>query len=165
MSCVNSPWWRVRNRVRLTGEVPAGSQWGGMRYGLFILLCLQALLASAVEFDEHLDRLPLGPLMYVFEDVRGDATITDIASPALQGSFRQHHNQVLNAGYSHSVFWLRIDLQYSPRESGGARPWYLELAYPPLDHLELYLPNGAGGYELAQRTGDRQPFASRQIKQ
>ena len=87
MSCVNSPWWRMRNRVRLTGEVPAGSQWGGMRYGLFILLCLQALLASAVEFDEHLDRLPLGPLMYVFEDVRGDATITDIASPALQGSF------------------------------------------------------------------------------
>lgn len=165
MSCVNSLWWRMRNRARLPGDVPAGSQWGGMRYGLFILLCLQALLASAVEFDERLDRLPLGPLMYVFEDVRGDATISDIASPALQGSFRQHHNQVLNAGYSHSVFWLRIDLQYSPRESGGARPWYLELAYPPLDHLELYLPDAAGGYRLAQRTGDRLPFDSRQIRQ
>ena len=137
-----------------------------MRCIFFWLLCLLPALAGAVEFDETTTRLPLGDTMHVFEDMRGDASIVDVTSPALQGSFRQHHQAVLNAGYSRSVFWLRLDLQYSPRtQAGGAHPWYLELAYPPLDHLELYLPDGAGGYRLAQRTGDALPFSSRQIKQ
>ncbi|UUY10076.1 response regulator [Pseudomonas sp. J452] len=137
-----------------------------MRGIFFWLLCLLPALAGAVEFDETTTRLPLGATMHVFEDVRGDASIVDVASPALQGSFRQHRQAVLNAGYSRSVFWLRLDLQYSPRSaSGAAHPWYLELAYPPLDHLELYLPDAAGGYRLAQRTGDALPFSSRQIKQ
>ena len=137
-----------------------------MRCIFFWLLCLLPALAGAVEFDETTTRLPLGDTMHVFEDMRGDASIVDVTSPALQGSFRQHHQAVLNAGYSRSVFWLRLDLQYSPRtQAGGAHPWYLELAYPPLDHLELYLPDDAGGYRLAQRTGDALPFSSRQIKQ
>ena len=137
-----------------------------MRCIFFWLLCLLPALAGAVEFDETTTRLPLGDTMHVFEDMRGDASIVDVTSPALQGSFRQHHQAVLTAGYSRSVFWLRLDLQYSPRtQAGGAHPWYLELAYPPLDHLELYLPDGAGGYRLAQRTGDALPFSSRQIKQ
>ncbi|MBB1517988.1 hybrid sensor histidine kinase/response regulator [Aquipseudomonas guryensis] len=137
-----------------------------MRCIFIWLLCLLPALAGAVEFDETTTRLPLGATMHVFEDMRGDSSIVDVASPALQGSFRQHHQAVLNAGYSRSVFWLRLDLQYSPRnQSGSAHPWYLELAYPPLDHLELYLPDDAGGYRLAQRTGDALPFSSRQIKQ
>ncbi|VXB30082.1 Hybrid sensor histidine kinase/response regulator [Pseudomonas sp. 8AS] len=136
-----------------------------MRCIFLWLLCLLPALAGAVEFDEDTRRLPLGAVMHVFEDVRGDASIAEISSPALQGSFRQHRQAVLNAGYSRSVFWLRLDLQYRPRQPGKAQPWYLELAYPPLDHLDLYVPDGAAGYRLAQRTGDALPFASRQIKQ
>lgn len=72
---------------------------------------------------------------------------------------------MLNAGYSRSVFWIRLDLSYRPRDLGGQQPWLLELAYPPLDHIELYLPDSEGGYRLAQRTGDALPFASREIRQ
>ncbi len=134
----------------------------------YILLCLFMLLsgpAAAVAFDEHTNTLPLGQVMYVFEDVRGDANIKEVASPALQASFRQHERDVLNAGYSRSVFWIRLDLEYRPQQQSGPRLWLLELAYPPLDHLELYLEDGQGGYQLARRTGDALPFASRQIKQ
>ena len=138
---------------------------GGMRYCVFLILCGLSWLAHAVEFDEHTRRLPLGAVMYVFEDVRADSTIEEVSSPALQGSFRQHGQPVLNAGYSRSVFWVRLDLTYSPSAQGGPQPWLLELAYPPLDHLELYLPDGDGGYRLAQRTGDALPFTSRQVKQ
>jgi signal transduction histidine kinase len=136
-----------------------------MRYGLLLLLCLLTNLAQAVQFDEYTTQLVLGQEMDVFEDVRGDATINDITSPALQASFRRHDKPVLNAGYSHSVFWLRVDLAYRPQALIGQQPWLLELAYPPLDHLDLYLPDGRGGFTLAQRTGDALPFASRQIKQ
>ena len=132
---------------------------------LLIVSLVFSSLVGAVTFDEQMRTLPLGQSMYVFEDVRGDASIDDIASPAVQGSFRLHDKPVLNAGYSRSVFWLRLDLHYLPQQAQGPRNWLLELAYPPLDHLELYLPDEAGGFTLAQRTGDSLPFDTRQIRQ
>ncbi|MDM8348086.1 7TM diverse intracellular signaling domain-containing protein [Pseudomonas sp. sp1636] len=135
-----------------------------MRYLLILLFAVWPLCASAVVFDEHTRMLPLGQAMQVFEDVRGDATIDEVASAALQASFRQHDKPVLNAGYSRSVFWLRLDLEYRPQRLEGAQPWLLELAYPPLDKLDLYLEDAGGKFRLAQRTGDSLPFASRQIK-
>lgn len=132
---------------------------------LLLLSLVFSSLVGAVTFDEHIRALPLGQSMYVFEDVRGDASIDDIASPAVQGSFRLHDKPVLNAGYSRSVFWLRLDLEYRPEQAQGDRNWLLELAYPPLDHLELYLPDQDGSFALAQRTGDALPFDSRQIRQ
>lgn len=136
-----------------------------MRNVLIFLFAIWPVLASAVTFDEYTRSLPLGQAMYVFEDVRGDATIDEVTSPALQASFRRHDKAVLNAGYSRSVFWLRLDLEYRPQSLGGQQPWLLELAYPPLDHLELYQDDGQGTYGLVQRTGDALPFSSRQIKQ
>jgi signal transduction histidine kinase/CheY-like chemotaxis protein len=136
-----------------------------MRFLVFVVLFSLSWLARAVEFDEHTGYLPLGPHMQVFEDVRGDASIEQVSSAALDGSFRTNGKPVLNAGYSRSVFWLRVDLLYRPRQLDEHKHWLLELAYPPLDHLELYLPDGAGGYRLAGRTGDALPFSSRQIKQ
>lgn len=146
-------------------RIPTLSLWGRMRYILILLLAVWPVFAAAVEFDEHTRALPLGRSMSVFEDVRGSATIDEVTSSALQGSFRQHDKDVLNAGYSRSVFWLRLDLQYRPQRLGGQQPWLLELAYPPLDHLELYLDDGQGDFQLVQRTGDALPFASREIKQ
>ena len=136
-----------------------------MRYFCLLLLSLLPLLASAVEFDEHTRALPLGQEMAVFEDVRGAVSIADVSSEALAEAFHRHTKPVLNAGYSRSVFWLRLDLNYRPQTSSGAQPWLLEIAYPPLDQIELYLPDGRGGFELTQRTGDALPFASRQIAQ
>ncbi|MBH3338071.1 response regulator [Pseudomonas mendocina] len=132
---------------------------------LLFLSLVFCSFASAVTFDEQMRMLPLGQSMYVFEDVRGDASIDDVASPAVQGSFRLHDKPVLNAGYSRSVFWLRLDFEYRPVQAKGDRNWLLELAYPPLDHLELYLPARDGRFALAQRTGDALPFDSRQIRQ
>lgn len=134
-----------------------------MRHWLILFLLFLSPLASALSFDEHTDRLPLGHAIDVFEDVRGTADINDITSAALDGSFRQHQRDVLNAGYSRSVFWLRLDLDYRPLASTDPAHWLLELAYPPLDHLDLYLPGPDGKYHLAQRTGDTLPFSSRPI--
>lgn len=134
-----------------------------MRHWLILLLLLLSPLAGAVTFDEHSDRLPLGHEIDVFEDVRGSADINDITSAALDANFRRQQRDVLNAGYSRSVFWLRLDLDYRPLASTDPAHWLLELAYPPLDRLDLYLPGNDGKYHLAQRTGDTLPFSSRPI--
>ncbi|MGE8412914.1 MAG: 7TM diverse intracellular signaling domain-containing protein [Pseudomonas sp.] len=135
-----------------------------MRYLLMLLLSLP-MLAGAVEFDEFTQRLPLGRAMQVLEDTGGQATIADVSSGALAGYFKAHDKDTLNAGYSRSAFWLKIDLDYRPANPAAQRSWLLELAYPPLDHLDLYVPDEAGGYRLAGRTGDALPFDSRQIRQ
>ncbi|MBQ53753.1 MAG: hybrid sensor histidine kinase/response regulator [Pseudomonadaceae bacterium] len=136
-----------------------------MRFIVMLLLAVLPTFASAVVFDETTQSLTLGPQISVFEDVRGELKIDDIDSPAMAGSFRAHDKNVLNAGYSRSVFWLRIDLDYQPQKVVRDRTWLLELAYPPLDHVDLYGRDEQGGYSLLQRSGDALPFSSRQIKQ
>ncbi|POA17318.1 hybrid sensor histidine kinase/response regulator [Pseudomonas sp. FW300-N1A1] len=135
-----------------------------MRYLLMLLLSLP-LLATAADFNELTQSLPLGRSMQVYEDVAGTATITDVLAQAAAGQFKPHDKDTLNAGYSRSVFWLKIDLHYRPNNPDVRRTWLLELAYPPLDHLDLYQPDEAGRYQLTQRTGDALPFASREIRQ
>ena len=122
-------------------------------------------LATAVDFDDSTRSLPLGQVMQVFEDRDGNASIAQVSAPSFSEHFRPHRAEVLNAGYSSSVFWLKIQLRYTALPSAAPRAWLLELAYPPLDHLELYLPDASGTFRLAQRTGDALPYASRQIKQ
>ena len=136
-----------------------------MRYLLIVLLGLLPVLATAVEFDDATRYLPLGKAMQVYEDRDGSASIAQVSAPTFASRFRTHHEDVLNAGYSTSVFWLKLDLHYLASANASPRPWLLELAYPPLDHLELYLPGSDGVYRLAQRTGDALPYDSRQIRQ
>lgn len=136
-----------------------------MRYLLIVVLGWLPLLATAVDFDDSTRSLPLGQVMQVFEDRDGNASIAQVSAPSFSEHFRPHRAEVLNAGYSSSVFWLKIQLRYTALPSAAPRAWLLELAYPPLDHLELYLPDASGTFRLAQRTGDALPYASRQIKQ
>ncbi|MBT9303127.1 hybrid sensor histidine kinase/response regulator [Pseudomonas sp. TAE6080] len=136
-----------------------------MRYLLMFLLCGLPMLAGAVEFDETTRSLPLGRVMQVLEDPSGSVTLADARSVALASRYTTHDKDTLNAGYSRSAFWLKVDLHYLPKDPQALRTWLLELAYPPLDHLELYVPDDTGAYRLAGRTGDALPFASREIRQ
>ena len=134
-----------------------------MRYLLMMLLGWLPMLAGAVTFDETTQSLPLGRVMQVFEDVGGEATLAEVT--ARDELFKPHTKDTLNEGYSHSAFWVKVDLHYQPLDPQVHRTWLLELAYPPLDSIELYLADAAGNYRLAERTGDALPFDNRQIKE
>ncbi len=136
-----------------------------MRYLLILLLCGLPMLASAIAFTQNTQSLPLGRAMQVFEDPSDALTIADVSTPAFTAQFTPHDQDTLNAGYSRSVFWLKVDLHYLPTRPAAQRTWLLELAYPPLDHLDLYLPDRTGTYRLAGRTGDALAFSSREIRQ
>ncbi|SEL03083.1 Signal transduction histidine kinase [Atopomonas hussainii] len=127
-----------------------------------LLSLLLTLPAKALTFDEFLQSEPLGQHVEVLEDVRGEWTITDVASPQLLRSFRPLSQPVLNAGYSNSVFWLRLVLDYQPVTEQRDARWLLELAYPPLDSVKLYVTQEGQWREIA--SGDSLPFAARPIK-
>ncbi|WP_122313643.1 7TM diverse intracellular signaling domain-containing protein [Pseudomonas cichorii] len=134
-----------------------------MRYLLIMLVAWFPLLAHAVEFDENTRSLPLGRAIQVFEDVSGKANIDSVASGAT--GFRALDSETFNAGYSHSAFWLKVDLLYKPSSRAKHTDWLLELAYPPMDHVDVYLADGNGRYQLAWKTGDMLSFSSRDVKQ
>ena len=136
-----------------------------MRYLLILLLCGLPMLASAIEFNQDTRSLPLGRVMQVLEDPTDALTIADVSSPAYAGKFKTHDKNTLNAGYSRSVFWLKVDLHYTARDTRAPRTWFLELAYPPLNHLDMYQNDGTGTYRLTTRTGSALPFSSREVRQ
>ncbi|RMT78141.1 Sensor histidine kinase [Pseudomonas viridiflava] len=136
-----------------------------MRYLLIMLAVWLPLLAHAVEFDENTQFLPLGRAIQVFEDPTGEATIESVSSEAGKHEFRPLQTKTFNAGYSHSAFWLKVDLLYRPRTTDQHTDWLLELAYPPMDHVDFYAPDAVGRPTLIWQTGDMLPFASRQFKQ
>jgi signal transduction histidine kinase len=135
------------------------------RFFLIVLLACLPVCAWALDFDESTRNLPLGRAVHVFEDPAGDATLSDVLAADSAGQFRQLDTASLNAGYSNSAFWLKVVLTYRPVNPGAMTDWLLELAYPPMDYVDLYLPDASGHMSLAWQTGDMLPFASRQIKQ
>uniref|UniRef100_A0A7C2BAN3 histidine kinase n=1 Tax=Pseudomonas graminis TaxID=158627 RepID=A0A7C2BAN3_9PSED len=136
-----------------------------MRLVMIALFCLLPMFAGAVDFDENTRSLALGRDTQVFEDPTGDATIQQVSSPEGAARFRPVAGQSLNAGYSRSAFWLKVRLTYRPANPLASADWLLEMAYPPMDHVDLYLGDGDARPRLAWQTGDMLPFASRQIKQ
>ncbi len=136
--------------------------WRQVMICLVLALPLQAL---ALTFDGRLERLPLGAELSVLEDAAGTADVVEVLRRDEQ--FRPAGEAVFNAGYTRSAFWLRLELDYRPAASvaGQPRTWLLELAYPPLDEVELYRPAADGGYRLAAQTGDTLPLASRLVRQ
>ncbi|HEY8356299.1 MAG TPA: 7TM diverse intracellular signaling domain-containing protein, partial [Ramlibacter sp.] len=64
-----------------------------------------------------------------------------------------------NFGLTRAAIWLRVQVA---TPAGSAPDWLLELAYPPLDRLEVFAPDGRGGW-TQQQAGDLLPFASRPI--
>ena len=105
------------------------------------------------------DRYNLSSHVAYLEDEGGALTIGDIAQPAQQARFRPARSEgpAANFGLTRSAIWLRVQLQGS-----GDPSWLLELAYPPLDRIELHVPDGAGGWQQ-HVAGDLLPFAARPI--
>lgn len=105
-------------------------------------------------------RYPLSRAFAFLEDASGELTIDDVLRPAVQARFGAvpQRGDGVNFGFTRSAIWLRIVLR-APAEI--APDWLLELAYPPLDSIELYAPDGPGLDR--QAGGDLLPFSSRAV--
>ena len=90
-------------------------------------------------------RHELGPYVNVLEDTGGTLGLQDILQPAQQARFHavRGSGPSANFGMNRGAVWLRVQL-LAP--AGSEPDWLLELAYPPLDHLELYSPDPQGGW-------------------
>jgi signal transduction histidine kinase len=113
---------------------------------------------QALDVAAELRGVPLGARVSLLEDVPGTLTIDDVVARAGAG-FRAHTAETVSLGFSHSVYWLRIVVANS---APVKRSWLLEVAYPHLDDLTLYVPRADGGFAV-RATGDSRPFSKRDL--
>ncbi|SIQ22890.1 diguanylate cyclase (GGDEF) domain-containing protein [Alkalispirochaeta americana] len=131
--------------------------------GTFLLALLGLLLGPLSTTVSH-SAAPLqsGPVrnISVLEDPTGLMTLQDILSLG-EGAFERHQeDRAPSYSYSRSAFWLRFPLSGAP----PGTTWILEVAYPLIQKMDLYLVSHGDSREvLHHRGGSHYPFYERPV--
>jgi AraC-like DNA-binding protein len=130
--------------------------------GGFIVLTLFAGRVSAepVVVDTLFESRTPGMSYQYIEDVSGNLTINDITAGARRSdAWRAAEEDVLNAGFSSSTFWIRFTLSNITDKSITV---FIEETFPLLSEISLFYPTSPGLYE-EMAAGARYEFSKRPV--
>ncbi len=115
--------------------------------------------SDVAQFD-HLDgKLTLTPFLAVFVDPGKSLSIDDIIKPEFADSFVASSVTGTSFGFSEAVHWVR----FSICQAGGISDSLLvEVEYPLLDNVSIYIPDGLGGF-TERHSGDAHFFSTRDV--
>ncbi|MCP3873544.1 MAG: SpoIIE family protein phosphatase [Desulfobacteraceae bacterium] len=120
-----------------------------------------AFAAPPVILEENKGEYPLGMHIDILEDKEGKWTIDDIVSPEISKQFVTSEVETHSYGYTKSAYWVRIELKNIINKDSE---WLLEMGYPLIDYIDMYIPLSANkGYDVTH-TGDMLPFSQRDIE-
>jgi len=102
----------------------------------------------------------LGKYLEILEDKTGNMTIDDITSSEIQSQFTLSEQEEPGFGFTSSVYWVKLTVN-NPRDQ--LVNWYLEIGYPLLDYIDLYIQDEHGNF-MVKKAGDRLSFNTREIK-
>ena len=101
----------------------------------------------------------LGTKLDILEDRGAAFTIDQVTSPPVADQFERSHDVIPGFGLKSSAYWVRFEVD---NQLADKKRWLLELGYPPLDDVRLFVSRDEGGFD-ERRTGDHLPFAARDI--
>ncbi len=123
-----------------------------------VLPFARAETARAVPLTRDTPRIDLRSHLDVWLDPDGGASFESVeVNPARFGPVSRRQGDDVNFGYREGAIWLRFVLM--PAQDAPA-DWLLEVAYPPLDRVGLFV-RGPDGKLTALEIGDTLPFAAR----
>ena len=101
----------------------------------------------------------LGAAMSYLEDPEGELSVEQVRAIDDQ-RFTPVNGDHANLGKNDSVWWFKVRLNNTlTRPLAG----YVEVNYPLLDHLQMFLLNADGSFHM-QESGDQFAFAQRPVK-
>ncbi|MFZ5570496.1 MAG: sensor histidine kinase [Thermodesulfobacteriota bacterium] len=127
--------------------------------GVFLLI----VLSSAARANHQMVLSPdmgaadIGIHMDYMEDAQGRLRFSDLQSNDI--TWIQSHNASFNFGFTSSAYWFRLMVQNPTTEP---LEWFLEINYPLLDRIDLFIPETNGEYTKWE-TGDHFPFHKRMV--
>ncbi|MGE5652626.1 MAG: 7TM diverse intracellular signaling domain-containing protein [Bacillota bacterium] len=119
---------------------------------------VEASGSTPLNLTSHWDALQQVPRDWTIEDVVQPHAAARFVALGAQPRYRDADS--VNFGMSTSAVWLRITLRNSSAADIERR---IEIAFPQLDSVELYVPQQGGGYRKMS-AGDAFPFAQRPLE-
>ncbi|MBN2080161.1 MAG: SpoIIE family protein phosphatase [Spirochaetes bacterium] len=146
----------------------------GMRRDPVVAACLLAVAAMLffpsmvaaavsdrhVSLAPHMDGISMGRIIDYLEDREGKWGIGDVARGRLSREFSPSRDDSPTFGFTRSAFWGRFRVVNNGEE---AIPWYLEIAYPHMDGIDVYLLDDTGRVIDSRKGGDLLPYDTREI--
>jgi len=135
------------------------SRWYVLMLLLLLIFPLAGTLyaATPVVLEDGYGVYPLGLYLEYLEDRNKKFSIENIGSSS---SFVTSERESPNFGFTSSAFWVRFVIKVP---EGNKNQWFLEVGYPLLDNIKLYLPERNGTYTVKE-VGDSMPFDHREIE-
>lgn len=124
---------------------------------LFPLFCAEA--SDSLVLRDGKETYSLGPYLEILEDKQGKWRIDDVTTPEISKKFLRDGRETPHLGMTDSVFWIRFTIE---DRTSGRKQWLLELDFPHMDYIDLYLPRSDGAFEIKQ-AGDMRPMRVREI--
>jgi len=128
-----------------------------------ITLCLLAicnpLLSKTINITDDLYRLSIAKHIEYYEDTTDKTKINDIKNKNI--AWQKPAADEFNFGFTNNPYWFRFTVNNTTE---NVKPWYLEISYPMLDSVKLYIPEGDSRFKKIE-TGDHLPFHNRDVKE
>lgn len=127
--------------------------------GMLVWLPASAWAARLLELGSGDQSYTLEGALEYLVDAGGDMSIKDVAQGGRAAQFRPYAGSHPNFGNSDAAFWFR----FSARATTPVPVhWFIDIDFPPLDLVDLYTDDGAGGFHR-QQSGDTIPFGDRSL--
>ena len=125
---------------------------------LFFLFILFAgtLFADVLLESKHQNIELLG--MPFYEDKGGELSLQEVQ----EKEFSSHEMKTASFGFTSSVYWFRIPVQ--AKEDANLFKWWLNISYPMLDKIDLYVCDEKENLIALKRSGKLRPFKERELK-
>jgi PAS domain S-box-containing protein len=127
---------------------------------LFLLLMLPVRAQRTITLVDSQEKYQLGKVLEILEDPEGVLSIRDVISPLYDSQFKPSSGNVLNYGFTRSVYWVRFAIK---NEASFRSPWVLELDFPNMHHVDFYALTPGGEITKTSLTGVLRPLKSRDI--
>lgn len=119
-------------------------------------LCHGSSVLAAVRLVPGITSVALAAEVAVLEDPSGGLSLADVQRRATEFiPSKLPADAAINFGYSSSAWWLRFTID---ADAAAPRDWLLEVAFPTLDRVDYFGPEGEH-----LNAGDRLPFAARPL--
>jgi len=121
---------------------------------LMIWFASFSLVAESSEIINLTDKKSHDVKFEIIKDTSGKLAFPDIID---SDDFKK--SNMMNYGFCSTVVWIRFSIRVPEKNETN---WFLEIGYPLLDVIDVYIPEENGRYTL-KRYGDTIPFNKREI--
>lgn len=127
---------------------------------IFVLVNGKLEAQEPVILDDSIEKYPIGLNTSILEDTGNKLRFQDVTSKTFSDRFKKSDKVSPSYGFTDSVFWIRFTLR---SKSIKHSYWLMELDFPLMDKISLFVPNPNGEY-TEKRYGYSMPFAQRDIR-